>query len=187
MDRTIILIGPMGVGKTTIAARLADKLDRKWIELDDIRWDYYREAGYDDAAARQVYEAGGQPAIIAYWKPFEAHSVERVLQDHRECVISFGAGHSVYEDEQLFARVKAALQPYRNVILLLPSPDVTESLRILRQRIPAEVPAEAIDDYMTLNAHFIQHPSNTQLAKRMVYTLDKTPDETCDEIIGKLE
>jgi ribosomal-protein-serine acetyltransferase len=35
--------------------------------------------------------------------------------------IDFGAGHSVYEDEELFARVQQALAPYPWVILLLPS------------------------------------------------------------------
>jgi hypothetical protein len=33
-------------------------------------------------------------------------------------------------------------------------------------------------------AHWVQDPCNAELATRTVYTLDRTPEETCAEIIG---
>ncbi len=187
MNKTIILIGPMGAGKTTLGERLSKRLNLEWIQLDEIRQPYYDEIGCDNAVAKQIHAEKGMAGILAYWKPFEAHSVERVLQDHSNCVIDFGAGHSVYEDEILFTRVKNALEPYPNVILLLPSPDIGESIRILNTRIPPDVPPEIIPWYKETNAYFLNHHSNTDLAKITVYTQNKAPDETCDEIIGKLK
>lgn len=177
----------MNAGKTTIGEMLSKRLKLEWVQLDEIRWPYYEEAGYDKDTAKRLNAEGGLSAIIAYWKPFEAHSVERVVADYNNCVIDFGAGHSVYDDETLLERVKKALAPYPNVILLLPSPDADESLQVLENRILTDDPPENLDVFLSLNEHFVRHPSNYELAKITVYTKDKTPDETCDEIVGKLK
>lgn len=187
MNQTIILIGPMGAGKTTIGKKLSERLGLHNVSLDEIRQPYYDEMGYDNDAARQIHAERGMAGILEYWKPFEAHSVERVLQDYDNSVIDFGAGQSVYDDEVLFARVKKALEPYPNVILLLPAPDQDESIMTLNSRIPPDAPTEIIPWYKEMNAYFVKHPANTNLAKLIVYTNGRTPDETCDEIIGKLK
>ncbi|MEH2063239.1 MAG: hypothetical protein V7K50_13415 [Nostoc sp.] len=49
-------------------------------------------------------------------------------------MIDFGAGHSVYEDDALFKRVQKVLEPYINVVLILPSPNLEESIQILNER-----------------------------------------------------
>jgi len=177
----------MGAGKTTIGKLLSERLGLQNISLDEIRQPYYDEIGYDNNAARQIHAERGMAGILEYWKPFEAHSVERVLQDYDDCVIDFGAGHSVYDDDALFAKVKKALQPYPNVVLILPSADKDEAVQVLSTRIPPDAPPEIIPWYKEQNAYFVNHPSNPDLAKITVYTQGKTPDETCDEIIGKLK
>lgn len=78
----------------------------------------------------------------------------------------------------LFQRVKQALSSYPNVVLLLPSPDVEESIDILAER-NRHLPA----DIRSTNEYFVRHPSNSELAKFTVYTKSKTPQETCDEIL----
>lgn len=183
----IILIGPMGAGKTTIGKLLSERLGLQNVSLDEIRQPYYDEIGYDNDVARQIHAERGMAGILEYWKPFEAHSVERVLQDYDNCVIDFGAGHSVYDDETLFSRVKEALRPYPNVVLILPSADKDEAVQVLNTRIPPDAPPEIIPWYKEMNAYFVNHHANTDLAKITVYTQGKTPDETCDEIIGKLK
>lgn len=182
----IILIGPMGAGKSTVAELLAEKLDLPGYPMDELRWAYYQEIGYDQEKVSEISKAEGLAGVIRYWKPFEAYAVERILADHSRGVIDFGAGHSVYEDEALFARVQQVLAPYANVILLLPSPDLDESARILHERVRklAEEDDEMVgDDILTANEHFISHPSNHTLAKIVIYTKDKTPQATCAEII----
>ncbi len=190
MDSTIILIGPICAGKSVIAELLAKELHLSRYSLDDERWKYYHEIGYNEAEASRLAKSDeGMPALLRYWKPFEAHSVERILADHSGSVIDFGAGHSFYEDDALFSRVQAALAPYPYVFLLLPSPDPNESVRVLNERF-AQLLAEEMGDVdqrlLDMNEQFIRHPSNYRLAKKIIYTNGKTPAETCAEIVGEL-
>lgn len=186
MTNNVILIVPMGAGKTTIAELLGKRLNQPVYEIDEVRWDYYTEIGFDNTIARQKRTEGGLKAFVAYCKPFEAYAVERILADHpTDCIIPFGGGHSVYEDPALFERVTVALEPYPNVILLLPSPDLAEASRVLTERLRAEPDMD--EGAFDLNEHFIHHPSNAHLAVITVYTQGKTPDETCAEIIPLLK
>lgn len=191
MDSTIILIGPMSAGKSTVASLLAAHLGLPQYDVDEHRWDFYREIGYDSAVAAQIAHSDeGMVGLLRYWKPFEVHAVERVLAEQRGCVIDFGAGHTVHEDPALFARVQRALAPFPHVILLLPSPDLAESVAILNARFGELLLRETgrIDPALLhVNEHFVTHPSNHTLAKHVVYTQGKTPADTCAEIVRALE
>lgn len=182
MNSEIILIGPMGVGKSTIGKLLSEKLQIPQIEMDEIRTKYYKEIGYDEELAKSKIKSEGFWGLYQYWKPFEAHAVERLLSEHNNCVIDFGAGHSVYEDDRLFERIHKIISPYKYVILLLPSPDLNESISILNDR-----EAFLREVKPNINEHFIKHHSNYDLAKYTVYTKGKTPEETCAEILSLLK
>jgi hypothetical protein len=149
--------------------------------MDSMRWGYYPEIGFDNEKQQEIGEKEGFEGIYRYWKPFEAHAVERLLTDHHDCVIDFGAGHSVFEADDLFARVQKALTPYPNVVLLLPSPDPEESIRVLLTRRSGPPPRQ-----FDLNAHFVRHHSNGDLAKIVVYTEGKTPEETRDSVLAAI-
>lgn len=181
MFSNIILIGPVRTGKSTVSQLLAEKLGLPRVALDDLRWTYYKEIGYDEALAQHIRQTGGFVALVFYWKLFDAYAVERVLADHHDCVIGFGAGHSVYESEELFNRVRTALTPYPNVVLILPSPDAEESIRILDERTKDLV--GAFGQGFNWNEYFVRHHSNYDLAKFIVYTQGKTAEETRDEIL----
>jgi shikimate kinase len=189
MNSTIILIGPLGAGKTTVSRLLAEKLDLPYCPVDEVRWLYYPQVGYDETIASQIAASGqGIRGVLRYSKLFEAQMVELVLADHHG-IIDFGASNSVYEDQDLFARVENALKPYPNVILLLPSPDMDESVQILKNRLRrmlTEAGKEFSDELFELNKYFIEHPSNRQLAKLVIYTKDKTPEQICNELVQKL-
>jgi hypothetical protein len=189
MISTIILIGPLGAGKTTVGHLLAEKLDLPFCSVDDVRAEYYQKLGYDNILASQIATSDpGLQGVLRYSKPFEAEMVEQVLADHHG-IVDFGASNSVYDDHPLFARVANALAPYPNVILLLPSPDMDESAEILKKRLTqilTEAGIEFTDELFTLNQYFVEHPSNQRLAKLVIYTKQKTPEEICDEIVQKL-
>ncbi len=185
MTKTIVLIGPMCAGKSTIAKLLAEQIQIPRYELDELRWDYYREHGYDAEKAAQIAENEGMPGLLTYWKPFEVYAVERVMADYTDCVIDFGAGHSVFEKEEQFKRVQTALSSTDYVILLLPSPDLEKSTEILNARLTELLEREVgeVDpNGLQANEHFVKHPSNQRLAKLTVYTEGKSPEETCEEI-----
>lgn len=110
---SIVLIGPSGSGKSTVAPILARLLDRRPLDLDDLRQRYYPGREYDEAHADRLFTAGDLHGLTAYWKPFELHSVERVMTEFgRGHVIAFGAGQSVYRDVSDLHRARAVL-PWR--------------------------------------------------------------------------
>ncbi len=176
--KNIILIGPIRVGKSTIARLLSEKLGIPRCPMDQLRWKYYHEIGYDEQKVRMIGEQEGFLAVYNYWKVFEAYSVVRLLSEVEDCIIDFGAGHSVYEENELFIQVDEALKPFQHVILLLPSNDPEESIRILNERTGG-----FIRNGFDFHKHFVTHPSNYKLAKHIIYTKEKSPEEVCEEII----
>jgi shikimate kinase len=187
MKSTIILIGPMCAGKSTQAQLLSKSLDIPRIELDQVRQSFYDELGYDEKFASELVEKEGMRGLIKYWKPYEAYAVERVLEEYDRCVIDFGAGHSVYEDPELFSRVEQALKPYPNVILIIPSPDIDQSVEIVNQRF-TELQLNEVGgvdpELLELNEHFVRHSSNSNLAKKIIYTAGKSSDEINQDIVS---
>lgn len=176
MEQSIILIGPVSTGKSTIAKLLSKKLEMPIIYLDGMRWENYKKQGYDFEYAEKLFSEKGFLGRYKYWKPFEAHLVEEILRTKENLIFDFGAGLTVYEDKNLFERVNNALAPFPNVVLILPSSNKKESLEILNKR-------------KTFPYHdiFINNNSNEKIAKITVYTKDKTPDDTCQEILNKLD
>lgn len=174
----IILIGPMKVGKSTVARLLAERLGVERNGLDKRRWKYFAELGYDEDQARNLAETEGLQSALRYWKPFEVHAVERHLADARDCIVDFGAGYSVQDDPVLYDRIRKALAPFANVILLQPSPDLEESIAFLAQRVGPELEE--------VNAHYIHHSANRELARATIYTIDKTPQQICEEVLQVL-
>ncbi len=181
MRPDIILIGPMRAGKSTVGPLLAERLGQPLCSLDEIGWTYYREAGFDPAAEQRIRATAGVAGSVRYWAPFNLYAVERALVEHRGAVFDFGAGHSVYDDPAHLARAQQLLAPYPNVVLVLPSPDADESIRVLRRRL-----AQPSDDDFDLTAYAVNHPANRLLARLVVYTQGKTPAATCDEILDRL-
>jgi shikimate kinase len=181
MRTEIVLIGPVRTGKSTLGKLLAEQLGLPQVSLDRLREQYYQEIGFDPFLAKEIRQKGGFLALMFYRELFAAHAVERILADHHDCVIDFGAG--IYESDEMFARVKKALAEFVNVMLVLPSPDIDESLRILKER-DANPPADLTLD---LNARFLKHHTYYDLARMTVYTRGKTPEETCEEILARVK
>lgn len=177
MKPEIILIGPIGSGKTTVAELLSMRTGLPRRSLDELRWKYYDEIGYDRDLARQKRTEEGFWGLYHYWKPFEAYAVGRLLNSFHQCIFDLGGGHSVYEDDKLFYQVHDLMAPYPHVVLLIPSPDKEESIEILHSRNDYDS-----DGQREVNEHFVRHHSNYDLAKHIVYTKDQEPGQICHEI-----
>jgi hypothetical protein len=181
--RDILLIGPTGVGKTTVGRLLADRLMMPLVSLDTIRFVYHKEMDYDEEYAahlrRENYEA-----LLRYWEPFNAHVVARALEDYPGSILDFGAIHSVYDDEVLAEKVARLLLPYPNVILLTPAPDPEESIQFLYERgVKGTNLSEAtLLMWQRIIARFIEHPDNRRLARHTVYTREQTPEQIREAI-----
>ena len=182
---SIVLIGPSGSGKSTVAPIRARLLDRRPLDLDDLRQRYYPELDYDEAHADRLFTAGDLHGLTAYWKPFELHSVERVMTEFgRGHVIAFGAGQSVYRDVSDLHRARAALSVAGAVVLLLFSTDDTATFAVLKERIriaAADVPAAILEAFDGLNRDNIGHASSRELATHVVVTAARSQEQ-----VGKL-
>ncbi len=178
---SIILIGAMGVGKSTIGGLLASKLDLPQVSMDKLRFDYYKEKDWTEKRQEDIDKKEGFSGVYKYWKQYDVHAVERLLEDHKKCVIDFGAGHSIYENPEDFARVSELLAPYANVVLLLPSPDIDESISILKDRHSTTINGVEITEYL------VSHPSTPELADFTIFTENRTPAEIMNEILTEVD
>jgi hypothetical protein len=182
-NASVVLIGPMATGKTTVGTLLAHELGLPLRRLDELRHEYYAEICFDPEQANAYRARNDVEGFLSFMEPFDAYAVERLLSEPQHCVLDFGAGHSVFAQEALFARVAQALVPYPFVILLVPAPDREASVRVLNQRLRDRF-ATVPPGLMAMNERFVRQRSNYQLAKFVVYTEGRTPAETCREILS---
>ena len=169
LENSIILIGPMGSGKSTIANLLCKKCNMPHVSLDS------REQLSSLYEQRQNFDS---------FKEFEFFLTGTVLTNLPEpVIIDFGAGHSIYEDAAMFLEMQSLISRFDNVILLIPSEDKEESIAILNERKGIESGSGRDFD----NRHFVNMPCNYELATLTVYTKDKTPDQISNEIISQIK
>ncbi len=92
--RTIVLIGPMGAGKTTVGRLVADRLERPLIDSDILIW---RSMGM---SAADVADTAG----VGHLHELEALVLERSLQRSQGAVITAAA--SVVDDDEVVERLR---------------------------------------------------------------------------------
>jgi shikimate kinase len=177
----IILIGPINAGKSTVAELLAERLSMPLYSLDAEAQQYAVPLGYDIEQYNSMKEEN-LVAAYEYRRGFYDDLVMQFLKAHDQGILDFGAGHPVVSDPRKQQRINDALKPYQNIFLLMPMPDVQESLAILRQR-NAVTPGQT-----DLNELYFKNGNKTfwEIAKHVVYTEGKTPAQTCEEIVKQL-
>ena len=190
MNSSIILIGPIGVGKTTVGRLLAERLVLPLCSVDDVRSGYYEKVGYDKSRAASIGATEEEiRGVLRYAEPFDVQMIKMLLAEFQRGVIDLGASNSVFDNADLLTQVEHVLAPHPNVILLVPSRDKKESAGILKIRLTkmlAEEGKSFSDELFKLNEYFIQHSSNYQLAKQIIYTESKAPEIIRDEVIRRL-
>jgi shikimate kinase len=137
MYTDIILIGPYGAGKSTLAELIADRLKWRYYALDEEGYHYLKEMKeYNIDIANKMFK---WTLSSPNWQKYNIYLVERFLLKHGEsgenCVLELGAGHSVYQDSIFLTRAKEILAPYPNVVLIRPSENIEESLQLLLKQI----------------------------------------------------
>lgn len=166
-NNTIILIGPMGTGKSTIARLLAGKIENAQRLAIDSRGQF-----------EELYK---KEKSFHNFKNFEFVLTGTILSSLKSpCVIDFGAGHSIYEDPILKGKMKEICSQFKNIVLLLPSQDNEYSRRVLLERRNIKPGSHKDKD----NWHFITAPNNYEIATHIVYEEGKSPEDISKEILN---
>ena len=166
-NETILLIGPSGAGKSTVAEELSKITHLQRLCLDRIA-NHDRDTGF----MRRFRSADEYNAFMIKTQ------LERAEKLGIPGIVDFGAGHSVYDNEDIFDYVKKLLSKFKNVVLLLPTQDIEKSLQILASR--------STGDYSP-NRKFITSPCNNELATMTIYENGRKPNEIAEEIIRIIE
>src|SRR5687768_10241973 len=158
MKSSLVLMGPDRAGKRTVGKLLAEHLGLPFHEVSELHQELYKKFGFEEDAMRRAWEEGGFESWYRYVQLFQPYALEHELAEHAGAVVTLAALLMVAEDPGRRSKVAELLAPHTTV-LLLPSPDVDESVRILqaRQRI--------VFNGMDANEYFVRHPSNKLLAK----------------------
>ncbi|MEV5320679.1 shikimate kinase [Streptomyces sp. NPDC052687] len=162
----VVLVGPMGVGKSTVGQLLAERLGVGYRDTDD---DIVAEQG---RAIADIFVDDGEPAFRA----LEKQAVRRALAEH-DGVLALGGGAVLDPD------TRALLAGQRVVYL---SMDVEEAAR--RTGLNTARPLLAVNprkqwrELMDARRHLYE-----EVAGAVVATDERTPDEVAQAVLDALE
>ncbi|MFF0595299.1 shikimate kinase [Streptomyces antibioticus] len=179
----MVLVGPAGVGKSTLGREVAVRTRRPFVDLDAVADEYYAQVGWSMARLRERIAAVGRLEAEGEWEPARAHAVVRVVADHPGAVVALGAGHTSYADRRHLATVRAALGRCREVVRILPSADREVSLNVLRRRCEADKGRSWSVDGHDFLAHWLDDPGARLVATRTVHTGGESPGQTAARLI----
>jgi hypothetical protein len=179
-----VFIGPSRAGKSTLAPLVAEALGLPVVKVDRLRWQYYERWGFTRAVSDRISAEEGFAAVLRVWKPFEIRLVEAVFADFRDCLFDFGAGFAMFDDEDHAMRLRAAM--FQNVVLVLPSRDEKESIRVLWGRSPKYDPAVHKGGFFDFPRYEVRHPLPRAVATRVLYTEGRSPGECAQEVVRGL-
>ncbi|CCK31472.1 Shikimate kinase [Streptomyces davaonensis JCM 4913] len=162
----VVLVGPMGVGKSTVGQLLAERLGVGYRDTDD---DIVAEQGRSIA---EIFVDEGEAAFRA----MEKQAVRRALAEH-DGILALGGGAILDED------TRASLAGLRVVYL---SMDVEEAVK--RTGLNAARPLLAVNprkqwrELMEARRHLYE-----QIATAVVATDGRTPEEVTQAALDALE
>lgn len=162
-EESIILIGPSGAGKSTVAEELRKKTGMQRLCLDRIA-----NRARDNGLMRKFKNVDEFNFYMI------SETLESAKKDELYGIVDFGGGHSVYDDREIFEKVKSMLKPFKNICLLLPDKDEEKSLDIMKSRATGDTRD---------NKKFFESPCNKELATMIVYGNNRQPEEIAEEIM----
>jgi shikimate kinase len=168
VPRTVVLVGLMGAGKTSIGRRLAARLNLPFRDADN---------EIETAAGRtieEIFERFGE----AEFRAGERRVIGRLLQDNPPHILATGGG--AYMDPETRALIRdhgISLWLRAELDVLLARTSRRNNRPLLKQGNPREILGRLID---------LRHPVYAE-ADITVDSIDAPPEETVERVLRALE
>lgn len=162
--KTIVLIGMMGSGKTTIGKLLGEKLTLRNIDIDVII------EQNEKRTVSEIFQNEGEK----YFRNIERETIEKNFTN-KDLIISLGGG--AFEDQL----TQELLLKNSTVIYLKTSPNV------ILERIKNNTNRPLLKNQMTvekIQSIILQRQKNYELANITILTDNKNTDKIVEEILG---
>lgn len=162
--KTIVLIGMMGSGKTTIGKLLGEKLTLRSIDIDVII------EQNEKRTVSEIFQNEGEK----YFRNIERETIEKKFTN-KDLIISLGGG--AFEDQL----TQELLLKNSTVIYLKTSPNV------ILERIKNNTNRPLLKNQMTvekIQSIILQRQKNYELANITILTDNKNTDKIVEEILG---
>ena len=162
--KTIVLIGMMGSGKTTIGKLLGEKLTLRSIDIDVII------EQNEKRTISEIFQNEGEK----YFRNIERETIEKNFTN-KDLIISLGGG--AFEDQL----TQELLLKNSTVIYLKTSPNV------ILKRIKNNTNRPLLKNQMTvekIQSIILQRQKNYELANITILTDNKNTDKIVEEILG---
>lgn len=162
--KTIVLIGMMGSGKTTIGKLLGEKLTLRSIDIDVII------EQNEKRTVSEIFQNEGEK----YFRNIERETIKKIFTN-KDLIISLGGG--AFEDQL----TRELLLKNSTVIYLKTSPNV------ILERIKNNTNRPLLKNQMTvekIQSIILQRQKNYELANITILTDNKNTDKIVEEILG---
>lgn len=162
--KTIVLIGMMGSGKTTIGKLLGEKLTLRSIDIDVI------VEQNEKRTVSEIFQNEGEK----YFRNIERETIKKNFTN-KDLIISLGGG--AFEDQL----TQELLLKNSTVIYLKTSPNV------ILERIKNNTNRPLLKNQMTvekIQSIILQRQKNYELANITILTDNKNTDKIVEEILG---
>lgn len=162
--KTIVLIGMMGSGKTTIGKLLGEKLTLRSIDIDVIIEQNEKKT------VSEIFQNEGEK----YFRNIERETIKKIFTN-KDLIISLGGG--AFEDQL----TQELLLKNSTVIYLKTSPNV------ILERIKNNTNRPLLKNQMTvekIQSIILQRQKNYELANITILTDNKNTDKIVEEILG---
>ena len=169
-------MGPVGSGKSTQAELLSKKLRQPRCSYDEVKSGYLKELGFDEKSALVIEKEQGEYAMFCHMNKFRYQILRRVIDEHPGHIIDLSGDIHCYNESQQIDSTKELFNPINEIFYLLPSDDLATNINAL----------PGFKEGFAINTYIMMHPTNTIYAKKIIYTLSKTPEEIANEIIGQI-
>ncbi|UKM66375.1 shikimate kinase [Flavobacteriaceae bacterium GSB9] len=171
---TIVLIGYMASGKSSIGKKLADKLNYKFIDLDD----YIEEK--EGMSVSKIFKKKGE----VYFRKQEAHYLKKLLKKNKDSVLAVGGGTPCYTGNM---ELILGSEHVTSIYLTATLPTLANKLMGKKAKRPLIAHIETLDEMTEfIGKHLFERLPFYGQAEVHVSIDGKTKDEVMDDVLDKL-